>query len=158
MHRSALLASALAVLVGGVALAGPAAAAPPAPAPLASAAPAAPAAPAVRAAAAPSKTYTVAQTFGPYNGAATADQPGTIPTNGEGRVVYCTPGDSILSGSATVNRKTSHGTAKSTVITVDVVGAFWDTEDDMLKYGAFVGTTGKPGWNSVTLSITCRRH
>jgi hypothetical protein len=55
-------------------------------------------------------------------------------------------------------RHPSHGTAKSAVVTVDVLGAFWDTENDMLKYGAFVGTTGKPGWNSVTRTITFRRH
>ena len=108
--------------------------------------------------AAPSKTYVVSDTFGPYNGAAREGQPGSVPSNGEARVVFCAPGESILSGSTTINRKTSHGTAKRTVITVDVLGAFWDTEDDSLKYGAFVGTTGKPGWNSVTLTITCRRH
>ena len=99
MRRPALLVSVLAVLVSGVALAGTASAAPPTPTPPAPAASPAPAAPLARTAA-QSKTYVVTRTFGPYNGAATPDQPGTIPTNGEGRVVYCTPGDSILSGSA----------------------------------------------------------
>jgi hypothetical protein len=84
--------------------------------------------------------------------------PGCCGRRREAKTVSFNPGDSILSGSATVTRKTTHGTAKNIVLTLDVVGAFWDTEVDALKYGAFVGTNGKAGWNSVVLTVSCRRH
>jgi hypothetical protein len=44
------------------------------------------------------------------------------------------------------------------VLTLDVVGAFWDPEVDSFKWGAFINATGRKGWNSVTLTVTCRRH
>lgn len=133
MRRLVLLVPVLAVLLGVLALAG-------------------------TADAAASNTYTVTRTFGPYNGAAKDGDPGAVPSNGEARNVSCNPGDSGLSGSATVSRKTSHGTAKNTVITLDTIGWYWNTEVDLLQYGSFVGTTGKAGWNSVTITATCRRH
>ena len=108
--------------------------------------------------AAPSKTYVVTRTFGPYDGAAKPGQPGAVPRNGEARVVSCNAGDTGLSGSATVSRKTSHGTAKNTVITLNTIGFFWNKEVDLLQYGSFVDTTGKAGWNSVTITATCHRH
>ena len=106
--------------------------------------------------AAPSKTYVVSRTFGPYNGALKEGDPGSVPSNGEARNVSCRSGDTGLSGSATVSRKTSHGTAKNTVITLNTIGWYWNTEVDLLQYGSFVGTTGKPGWNSVVITVTCR--
>ena len=83
-------------------------------------------------------------------------EPGSVP-DGEGVTVACNnPRESIVSGSAKINRKTSHGTTSKDVLTLDPVGAFWDTEVDMLKWGTFVNATGRKGWNSVTLTITCR--
>ena len=106
--------------------------------------------------AATSTTYVVARTFGPYNGAAGPNDPGTVPT-GEARSIACLRGESILKGAARVNRTTSYGTTSSNVLTVDVIGAYWDTEDASLKWGAFINATGRGGWNSVTLTVTCRR-
>jgi hypothetical protein len=104
-----------------------------------------------------SKTYTVTRTVGPYNGAAKIGESGSVP-DGEGVTVACNnPRESIISGSAKINRKTSHGTASKDVLALDPVGAFWDTEVDMLKWGTFVNATGRKGWNSVTLTVTCRR-
>lgn len=108
--------------------------------------------------AAPSNTYVVTRSFGPYNGAAKPGDPGSVPVNGEAKRVSCNAGDTGLSGSATIVRKTSHGTTRTDVITLDVIGWFWNSEVDLLQYGAFVGATGKPGWNSVTITATCRRH
>lgn len=105
---------------------------------------------------APSKTYTVTRTVGPYNGAAKIGDVGSVP-DGEGVTVACGPRESILAGSAKINRRTTHGTTSSDVLTVDPVGAFWDTEDDSLQWGTFVNATGRKGWNSVTLTVTCRR-
>ena len=110
-------------------------------------------------AATPLKNYTVTRTFGPYNGEATwmNGLPGQVP-DGEARVVYCQPGESIVRGSATINRRTSHGVTPREVLTLDVLGAFWNTEVDMLQWGAFINATGRKGWNSVTFTIVCRRH
>ena len=108
--------------------------------------------------AAPSRTYVVSRTFGPYNSAAKPGDPGAVPDNGEARNVSCNAGDSGLSGSAKVVRRTTHGTTRSDVITLDVVGWYWNSEVDLLQYGAFVGATGKPGWNSVTITVTCRHR
>jgi hypothetical protein len=105
---------------------------------------------------APSRTYVVSRTVGPYNGAAKLGDPGSVP-DGEAVTVSCNPGDSIVSGSARINRKTSHGTSRI-VLSLDVLGAFWDQTDEVLRWGAFVNATGRPGWNSVTLTVNCRRH
>jgi hypothetical protein len=105
---------------------------------------------------APSKTYTVTKTFGPYNGAAKIGEPGSVP-DGEGIRVSCGARESILTGSAKIIRKTTHGTTSKDVLTLDVVGAYWDTENDSLNWGTFVNATGSKGWNSVTLTATCRR-
>jgi hypothetical protein len=100
----------------------------------------------------PPKTYTVTRTVGPFSGTDTSlgDR--------EALSVWCTGAtDSILSESAKIVRKTSHGTASRDVVTLDVLGAYWDSEVDLLKWGTFIGATGKSGWNSVTLTITCHR-
>jgi hypothetical protein len=107
--------------------------------------------------AATSKMYTVTRTVGPYNGAAKLGEPGSVP-DGEAKTVACSPGESIIEGSAKINRKTSHGKASRDVLTLDVIGAFWDREVDLLKWGSFINATGRKGWNSVTLTVTCRRH
>jgi hypothetical protein len=106
--------------------------------------------------AATSKTHTVTRTVGPYNGAAELNEPGSVP-DGEAKTVSCGAGESIISGSAKIKRKTSHGTTSRDVLTLDVIGAFWDPEVDTLKWGAFIEATGRKGWNSVTLKVTCRR-
>lgn len=109
------------------------------------------------------KIYTVSRTVGPYNGEANwhNDLPGQ-PPDGEAVVVECKhPGanaDYALRGKATINHKTSHGTTRRDVISLDVIGFFWNTEVDHLQYGTFVETNGRKGWNSVTLTITCRHH
>ena len=132
-RRIALLLSVLITLLGGLTIAG-------------------------TADAAAANTYTVTRTFGPYNGAAKEGDPGSVPVNGEARNVSCNAGDTGLAGSATVNRKTSHGTAPGVVITLNTIGWYWNSEVDLLQYGSFVGTTGRPGWNSVTITATCHRH
>jgi hypothetical protein len=107
--------------------------------------------------AAPANKYTVTRTVGPYNGAAKLGGPGSVP-DGEAKTVSCGPGESILAGSAKIIRKTSHGITSRNVLTLDVIGAFWDPEVDLLKWGAFINATGRKGWNSVRLTVTCRRH
>ncbi len=107
--------------------------------------------------AAPANTYTVTRTVGPYNGAAKLGERGSVP-DGEAKTVSCGHGESILGGSAKIIRKTSHGTTSRNVLTLDVIGAFWDPEVDLLKWGAFINATGRKGWNSVKLTVTCRRH
>ena len=89
------------------------------------------------AAAAPSKNYTVTRTFGPYNGAAKIGQPGSVP-DGQALAVYCADRESVLGGTAKINRKTSYGTARSDVLTLDVIGTFYDTDrsDYALGWGA----------------------
>jgi hypothetical protein len=104
------------------------------------------------------KTYTVTRTYGPFNGQANWQNnlPGHVP-DGEALVIFCDNlHDSVVKGAAKINRKTSHGTSR-VVLTLDVIGAFWDTEDDRLKWGAFARATGRKGWNSVTFTITCHR-
>jgi hypothetical protein len=45
-------------------------------------------------------------------------------------------------------------------LTLDVIGTFYDTDrsDFSLGWGAFANPTGKSGWNSVTITVTCRRQ
>jgi hypothetical protein len=109
--------------------------------------------------AAPSKNYTVTRTFGPFNGAAKVGQPGSVP-DGRALAVYCGNRESVIGGTAKVNRKTSYGTTRSDVLTLDVIGVFYDTDraDISLGWGAFANPTGKAGWNSVTITVTCRRQ
>jgi len=138
VRRLALLLPALAVLLGGSAFAGIAAAAPGKPAP---------------------GSYTITKTFGPYNGAAQIGQPGSVP-DGRALAVYCGDRESVLGGNAKVNRKTTYGTTRSDVLTLDVIGVFYDTDrsDISLGWGAYAIPTRKPGWNSVTITVTCRRQ
>jgi hypothetical protein len=107
-----------------------------------------------------SKTYTVTRTFGPYNGEANwqNNKPGQVP-DGEALAVYCGNRESVIGGTAKLNRKTSRGTASRDVLTLDVVGVFYDTDrsDYSLGWGVFALPTGKSGWNSVTITVTCRR-
>lgn len=108
--------------------------------------------------AAPSTSYTITQTFGPYNGAAAIGRPGSVP-DGQALAVYCGNRESVIGGSAKINRKTPYGTTKSDVLTLDVIGTFYDTDrsDISLGWGAFADASGKKGWNSVTITVTCRR-
>lgn len=134
MRRVAVLLTVLAALLGGLVFAG-------------------------TAGAAPSKTYTVTKTFGPYNGEATWQngKPGQVP-DGEALSIGCNQArESIVGGSVKINRKTTHGMALRDVITTDVIGAYFDTDRALLKWGAFVNPTGKRGWNTATLTITCHR-
>jgi hypothetical protein len=105
--------------------------------------------------AAAAKTYTVTRTVGPYKGAAKIGENGSVP-DGEALFVNCRAGDTALKGSATINRKTTHGTAKSTVLRIGKTGVAFDSDRGYSQYYAFVTATGKEGWNSVTLKVTCR--
>jgi hypothetical protein len=105
--------------------------------------------------AAKAKTYTVTRTVGPYNGAAKWYEPGAVP-DGEAVVVNCTPGDTAVSGTATINKKTSHGKSAK-VLRIGRTGVGLSEEGGYSQYYAFVLATGKKGWNSVTLTATCRR-
>ena len=111
------------------------------------------------ASAAPSKNYSVTKTFGPYNGAAKVGQSGSVP-DGRALAVYCANRESVIGGTAKINRKTSYGTTRSDVLALEVIGAFYDTDrsDVSLGWGAFANPTGKSGWNSVTITVTCRRQ
>lgn len=66
----------------------------------------------------------------------------------------------MIGGTAKINRRTSYGTTRSDVLTLDVIGAFFDTDrsDYALGWGAFAIPTKKSGWNSVTITVTCRRQ
>ena len=138
VRRLALLLPALAVLLGGSAFAGIAAAAPGKPAP---------------------GSYTITKTFGPYNGAAEIGQLGSVP-DGRALTVYCGDRESVLGGKTKVNRQTTYGTTRRDVLTLDVIGVFYDTDrsDISLGWGAYAIPTRKPGWNSVTITVTCRRQ
>jgi hypothetical protein len=100
-------------------------------------------------------TYTVSRTLGPYNGAAAFDAPGGV-GDGEAPTVMCnSERDALLGGAATINRKTSHGTTEKDVVNLDRIGALWDSEVGRIKWGTWIRSTGRPGWNSVTLTATC---
>ena len=66
--------------------------------------------------AAPSRTYTVTRTVGPYSGTAREGDIGFPQTNGEADVVLCHKGDTAVRGHATINHKTRHGTTKRDVL------------------------------------------
>ena len=104
--------------------------------------------------AATAKTYTVTRTAGPFNGAAKIGQNGSVP-DGEALVVNCKPGDTAVEGSATIKTRTSHGTS-ATVLRIGKKGVAFDSESGYSQFYAFVGATGKKGWNNVTLKVTCQ--
>jgi hypothetical protein len=66
----------------------------------------------------------------------------------------------VIGGTAKISRKTSYGTARSDVLTPELIDAFYDTErsDVSLGSGRVCRRTGKSGWNSVTITMTCRRR
>ena len=78
----------------------------------------------------------------------------------EALAVYCGDRESVIGGTAKINRKTSYGNTKSDVLTLDVIGAFYDTDRSnySLGWGAFANPSKKSGWNSVTITVTCRRQ
>jgi hypothetical protein len=104
--------------------------------------------------AATAKTYTVTRTVGPYNGAAKFGEKGSVP-DGEAPVVNCRPDDTALKGFATIKRHTSHGTS-ATVLRIGRHGVTFNSESGYSQFYAFVDATGKKGWNSVKLTVTCR--
>ena len=106
--------------------------------------------------AATATTYTVTRTVGPFNGAARIGQNGSVP-DGAAVVVNCRPDDTALKGSATINRRTSHGTA-ATVLRLGKHGVAFDPDSGYSQFYAFVSATGKKGWNSVTLKVSCARR
>jgi hypothetical protein len=101
-------------------------------------------------------TYTVTRTVGPYNGAAKLGEPGSVP-DGEAPRVNCKADDVALRGYATINRRTSHGFSRR-VLTIGKHGVAFNEESGYWMFYAFVNPTGRQGWNSVTLHVTCRRH
>lgn len=115
--------------------------------------------------------YTVTRTLGPYNGAlppgatvpcvpanpnCVMSAPGSIDPDEDAPTVQCNNAhDALLGGSAVINLKTSHGTAKSATVNLDRLGAIWNSDADRIQWGTFVRPNGKTGWSSVTLTITC---
>ena len=116
--------------------------------------------------------YTVSRTLGPYNGAlplgatvpcgpgCSVTAPGAIDMDDEAPSVMCnSERDALLGGAATINRKTSHGTTEKDVVNLDRIGAYWDPEagpgPGRIRWGTWIRPTGRPGWNSVTLTIQC---
>ena len=100
-------------------------------------------------------TYTVTRTAGPFDGAARPGyDPGAVP-DGEALVVNCREGDTAVTGSARINRRTSHGTS-ATVLRIGAHGVGLDPDSGYSQFHAFVTATGKRGWNSVRLTVTCR--
>jgi hypothetical protein len=104
--------------------------------------------------AATAKTYTVTRTVGPFNGAAKIGENGSVP-DGEAVFVNCRADDTALKGSATIKRRTSYGTS-ATVLRIGKKGVTFDSDRGYSQFYAFVEATGKKGWNSVTLTVTCR--
>jgi hypothetical protein len=108
--------------------------------------------------AAPSRTYTVTRTVGPYSGTAPDGDAGHPQNNGEADVVTCRRGDTAVRGHATINRRTSHGISRSTVLRLDRDGVTYDSESGYSVFYQFISPNGRKGWNSVTLTATCRRR
>ena len=106
--------------------------------------------------AAPSKTYVVTRIVGPYSGTAPEGERGYPQSNGEADVVLCRLGDTAVSGSAKIIRKTSHGTARRDVLRLGKHGVTYDSESGYQVYYQFVTQNGRKGWNSVKLTVTCR--
>lgn len=116
--------------------------------------------------------YNVTTTLGPFNGVlpvgatvpcsparsgCVQSAPGSIPEDQEARSVTChNSHDALLTGSAVIDLKTSHGTAKAATVDLDRIGAFYDPDAQIgIGWGTFVRPNGKVGWSSVTISITC---
>ena len=108
--------------------------------------------------AAPSKTYVVTRTVGPYSGTAKEGERGYPQSNGEADRVLCHLGDTAVSGSAKIVRKTSHGTARRDVLQLGKHGVAYDSESGYDIFYQFVAPNGRKGWNSVKLTVTCRRN
>jgi hypothetical protein len=108
--------------------------------------------------AAPSRTYTVTRTVGPYNGTAREGDAGYPQSNGEADVVLCRRGDTAVSGHARINHRTSHGTTRRDVLRLGRNGVTFDNESGYSVFYQFISPNGRRGWNSVTLTVTCRRH
>jgi hypothetical protein len=100
--------------------------------------------------------YTVTRTVGPYNGAAKLGDRGSVP-DGEAPRVNCRADDVAVRGSATINRRTSHGFARR-VLRVGKHDVAFNEESGYWMFYAFLIPSGQKGWNSVTLTVTCRRH
>ena len=108
--------------------------------------------------AAPSRTYTVTRTVGPYSGTAPDGDAGHPQNNGEADRVDCRKGDTAVSGHATINHRTSHGTTRYDVLRLDRSGVTYDSDAGYSIFYQFISPNGRKGWNSVTLTATCRRH
>jgi hypothetical protein len=108
--------------------------------------------------AAPSRTYTVTRTVGPYSGTAPDGNAGHPQNNGEADVVLCHRGDTAVRGHARINHRTSHGTTRSDVLRLDRSGVTYDSESGYNVFYQFISPNGRKGWNSVTLTVTCRRR
>lgn len=107
--------------------------------------------------AAPSRIYVVTRTVGPYSGTAPEGERGYPQYNGEADVALCKVGDTALSGSAKIVRRTPRGTARSTVLRLGKHGVYYDSESGHEVFYQFISQNGRKGWNSVKLTVTCRR-
>ena len=108
--------------------------------------------------AAPSRTYTVTRTVGPYSGTAKDGETGFPQSNGEADVVGCRKDDTAVRGSARINHRTSRGATRYDVIRLDKSGVTYDSDAGRSVFYQFISPNGRRGWNSVTLSVTCRRR
>lgn len=116
--------------------------------------------------------YNVTRVLGPFNGTLAVgatvpcsparagcaqSAPGSIDPDAEASDVWCNNNrDVMLGGSAVINLKTSHGTAKTATVDLDRIGAHYDPEADItMRWGTFVRPNGKSGWSSVTITATC---
>jgi hypothetical protein len=102
------------------------------------------------------RTYTVTRVVGPYNGAAELGEVGSVP-DGEAPRVNCRAGDVAVWGHATILRRTSHGFARR-VLRVGKHDVAFNEESGYWMFYAFLVPSGHKGWNSVRLTVTCRRH
>ena len=105
-----------------------------------------------------SRIYTVTRTVGPYSGSAKDGEAGFPQSNGEADVVNCRKGDTAVKGFAQIKRRTSHGIARTDVVRLGKRGVAYNSESGFDMFYVFITPNGRKGWNSVTLTVACRRR
>jgi hypothetical protein len=100
------------------------------------------------------KTYTVTRTSGPFNGQATwqNDLPGQLP-DGEALWAACDTNDAIRGHSLSIDRMGGRQ-----VLHLDRKGVEFSRyePDDAWMFYAWFSVTGRPGWNKVRITVSCR--